>query len=144
MPVGFFINPFFGRSVLLFFKIKQLFKMAEHNDQGRLAEELAAQWLIEKGYELLEKNYRHGYAEIDLILTHKKLLVFVEVKFRSGTGFGFTEEFVDYTKRKLIIKAADQYIYEKNWNSDIRFDIVGVYRNKTGAINFKHFEDAFY
>lgn len=118
--------------------------MAEHNDSGRLAEEYAAQWLIEKGYELREKNYRHGYAEIDLILTFKKLLIFVEVKYRSGTGFGFAEEFVDHTKRKLILKAADQYIYENNWNSDIRFDIVGVYKNKSGVINFKHFEDAFY
>ncbi|EAZ81175.1 YraN family protein [Algoriphagus machipongonensis] len=118
--------------------------MAEHNRSGQLAEEMAAQWLISKGYQLLEKNYRHGYAEIDLILTHKKLLVFVEVKFRSGTGFGYAEEFVDYTKRKLIIKAADHYIHEKNWKSDIRFDIVGVYRDRTGAINYRHFEDAFY
>lgn len=144
MPLGFLINSFFGLSVLLFFKIKQLFKMAEHNDNGRLAEDLASKWLVEKGYELQEKNYRYGYAEIDLILKYKRLLVFVEVKFRSGTGFGYAEEFVDYTKRKLIIKAADQYIYEKNWNFDIRFDIVGVYRDKTGAYNFKHFEDAFY
>ncbi len=118
--------------------------MAEHNDSGRLAEELAAQWLIEKGYELQAKNYRFGYAEIDLVFKHKKLLVFVEVKFRSGIGFGYAEEFVDYTKRKLIIKAADQYIYENNWDFDIRFDIVGVYKNKAGVINFKHFEDAFY
>jgi putative endonuclease len=118
--------------------------MAEHNESGRKAEELAANWLIGKGYELLAKNYRHGYAEIDLIFTYKKLLVFVEVKYRSGTGFGFAEEFVDYTKRKLILKAADQFIYENNWDLDIRFDIVGVYRNKSGDINFKHFEDAFY
>lgn len=118
--------------------------MAEHNKSGRLAEELAAHWLISRGYELKEMNFRHGYAEIDLILTYQKLLVFVEVKFRSGTGFGYAEEFVDYTKRKLIIKAADQYIHDTNWNFDIRFDIIGVYRNKSGEINFKHFEDAFY
>ncbi|MBN3582570.1 YraN family protein [Algoriphagus aestuarii] len=118
--------------------------MAEHNESGRLAEEMAANWLIGKGYELLAKNYRHGYAEIDLIMTYQRLLIFIEVKFRSGTGFGFAEEFVDYTKRKLILKAADQFIYENNWSSDIRFDIVGVYRNKSGDINFKHFEDAFY
>jgi putative endonuclease len=118
--------------------------MAEHNDSGRLAEDLAAQWLIGKGYELQAKNYRFGYAEIDLILNFKKLLIFVEVKYRSGTGFGYAEEFVDHTKRKLILKAADQYIYENSWEQDIRFDIVGVYRNKAGVINFKHFEDAFY
>ena len=38
----------------------------------------------------------------------------------------------------------DNYIYEKDWHKDIRFDIIGVYKNRTGAINFRHFEDAFY
>ncbi|WP_192348219.1 YraN family protein [Algoriphagus sp. Y33] len=118
--------------------------MAEHNDSGKLAEKLAADFLIGKGYELVETNYRHRHAEIDLILKHRGLLIFVEVKFRSGTGFGFAEEFVDSTKRKLLIKAADHYIFEKDWHNDIRFDIIGVYKDRTGNINFKHFEDAFY
>nr|WP_317045196.1 YraN family protein [Algoriphagus halophilus] len=48
--------------------------MAEHNKSGRMAEELAAQWLISKGYELKQMNFRHGYAEIDLILSYQKLL----------------------------------------------------------------------
>lgn len=118
--------------------------MAEHNDSGILAEQLAADWLVGKGYEFVEKNYRHKHAEIDLIMKVKGLLVFIEVKFRSGTGFGFAEEFVDGTKKKLVVKAADQYLYEKDWHKDIRFDIVAVYKDRTGKINFKQFEDAFY
>lgn len=118
--------------------------MAEHNEQGKRAEELAADWLVSKGYELKEKNYRYKHAEIDLILVQEPILVFVEVKFRSGTGYGYAEEFVDYTKKKLLIKAAENYIYEIDWKKDIRFDIVGVYKNQSGQINFKHFEDAFY
>ncbi len=118
--------------------------MAEHNDSGKLAEQLAADWLVSKGYEYVEKNYRHRHAEIDLIMKHRGLLIFVEVKFRSGTGFGFAEEFVDSTKKKLVIKAADQYIYENDWHNDIRFDIVGVYKDRHGNVNFRHFEDAFY
>ncbi len=118
--------------------------MAEHNETGKQAEQMAADFLIAKGYELVEMNYRHRHAEIDLILKHKGLLIFVEVKFRSGTGFGFAEEFVDATKRRLIIKAADHYIYEIDWHNDIRFDIIGVYRDRLGTINFRHFEDAFY
>jgi len=118
--------------------------MAEHNDSGILAEQLAADWLGRKGYEFVEKNYRHKHAEIDLIMKFKGLLVFIEVKFRSGTEFGFAEEFVDGTKKKLVVKAADQYLYEKDWHNDIRFDIVAVYRDRTGKINFKQFEDAFY
>jgi putative endonuclease len=118
--------------------------MAEHNDTGRLAEQLAADWLVGKGYELLDTNYRHKHAEIDLIMKFKGLLIFIEVKFRSGTGFGYAEEFVDSTKKKLLVKAADHYIYEKDWHNDIRFDIVGVYKDRSGTINFRHFEDAFY
>lgn len=117
--------------------------MAEHNDSGRLAEQLAADWLVSKGYELKETNYRHGYAEIDLILEYRGLLIFVEVKYRSGTGFGYAEEFVDSVKKKLLVKAADQYIYENDWKKDIRFDIVGVYKDREGIVRFRHFEDAF-
>ncbi|NVJ87543.1 MAG: YraN family protein [Algoriphagus sp.] len=118
--------------------------MAEHLESGKHAEDLARQWLESKGYEFLEKNYRYKHAEIDLIMKHKGLLIFVEVKFRSGTGFGFAEEFVDHVKKKLIVKAADAYIHQIDWHQDIRFDIVGVYKNKVGVINFRHFEDAFY
>ncbi|RZS96592.1 YraN family protein [Cecembia calidifontis] len=118
--------------------------MAEHTQKGKLAEELAKDWLIGRGYEFMEANYRYKHAEIDLIFKHKGLLVFVEVKFRSGTGYGYAEEFVDFTKRKLIVKAADQFIHEKDWHYDIRFDIVGVYKDKSGHFHFKQFEDAFY
>ncbi len=118
--------------------------MAAHNDSGRVAEQEAAKWLESKGYTLLEANYRHQHAEIDLIMTHQGLLVFIEVKFRTGTGFGYAEEFVDGTKKRLLVKAADQYIYQKDWQRDIRFDIVGVYQDSRGSLHFRQFEDAFY
>jgi putative endonuclease len=118
--------------------------MAAHNDSGRVAEQEAALWLESKGYTLLEANYRHQHAEIDLIMTHQGLLVFIEVKFRTGTGFGYAEEFVDGTKKRLLVKAADQYIYQKDWHRDIRFDIVGVYKDSRGTLHFRQFEDAFY
>lgn len=99
---------------------------------------------MSKGYEALETNYRYKDAEIDVIPKFIGLFIFVEVKFRSGTGFGFAEAFVDRAKRKLGIKNADNYIYEKDWHKDIRFDSVGVYKDKYGNVNFKHFEDALY
>ena len=118
--------------------------MASHNDSGRLAEQEAANWLVSRGYTLLETNYRYQHPEIDLIMTHQGLLIFIEVKFRSGVGFGYAEEFVHGTKKKLIVKAADQYIYKKDWHQDIRFDIVGVYQDSQGTLHFRQFEDAFY
>ena len=118
--------------------------MAEHNEKGRRAEELAANWLEGQGYQLRDKNYRYRHAEIDLIMEHEGLLIFVEVKFRSGTGYGYSEEFVDFTKKRLIIKAAENYIYEIDWKRDIRFDILGVYKDRDGNFNYRHFKDAFY
>ena len=118
--------------------------MATHNDLGRLAEQGAAACLESKGYELVASNYRYKHAEIDLIMTHAGLLIFIEVKFRTGIGFGFAEEFVDSTKRKLIIKAADQYLYEKDWHKDIRFDIVAVVQDQLGVMHYRQFEDAFF
>ncbi|MDO6438894.1 YraN family protein [Cyclobacterium sp. 1_MG-2023] len=118
--------------------------MAEHNDKGTKAEQLARDWLVANGYQFITANYRYKHAEIDLIMEKGGILIFVEVKYRSGTGYGYAEEFVDYRKRQLIIRAADNYIYEKDWKKDIRFDIVGVYQSKSGGIAFKHFEDAFY
>jgi len=118
--------------------------MAQHNDIGNEAERLAAEWLVSKGYEFIEANYRYKHAEIDLIMKYRGILVFVEVKFRSGTGFGYAEEFVDYKKSELIISAADHYVHAKDWHKDIRFDILAVYRDRYDNIAFKHFEDAFY
>lgn len=118
--------------------------MAQHNEMGNRAEKLAADWLSAKGYELVESNFRYKHAEIDLIMKYRGVLVFVEVKFRSGTGFGYAEEFVDYKKSELIITAADHYVHLRDWHKGIRFDIVGVYIDRHGSIAFKHFEDAFY
>lgn len=118
--------------------------MARHNEIGNEAEKLAAEWLKSKGYQFIEANYRYKHAEIDLVMKHKGLLIFIEVKFRGGTGYGYAEEFVDFRKRQLTIRAADNFIYERDWHKDIRFDIVGVYRDKYGQMAFKHFQDAFY
>jgi putative endonuclease len=118
--------------------------MATHNDTGNWGEEKAADFLTAKGYEVLEKNYRYKHAEIDLIAKKDKMLVFTEVKTRSGTGFGMPEEFVNYTKAKLIMKAAENYIFDKDWHFDVRFDIVSILILPDGRIDIRHIEDAFY
>lgn len=118
--------------------------MAAHNELGRVAEQAAANWLKQKGYALLDTNYRFQHAEIDLVMTYKGVLIFIEVKFRTGTGFGYAEEFVHSSKKKLIVKAADHYIFKKDWHQDIRFDIVAVYQDKAKKLYFRQFEDAFY
>ena len=106
---------------------------------GKQGEAQAEEYLKQKGYEILERNYRYKRAEIDLIALQGNTLVFVEVKFRSNDYFGYPEEAVTIKKQQHIIHAADQYIHEKNWLQPIRFDIIALL-NKT---ELRHFEDAF-
>ncbi|QJW91744.1 YraN family protein [Spirosoma taeanense] len=116
--------------------------MAQHNETGKQGEAEAVRYLQDKGYEILTRNYRYQHAEIDLIAQKGKLLVFAEVKTRTNISYGNPEEFVNYTKARLVMKAAEQYIFAQNWQFDVRFDIVAV--TKTGIeLRIRHIEDAF-
>ena len=117
--------------------------MTSKMQTGNEGESAAAEYLFGKGYEVVERNYRYGRAEIDLIVKKKNWLVFVEVKTRSSSDFGFPEEFVDRAKEDLILMAAENYIYKINWEGNVRYDIVSVLGVGVGR-EIMHFEDAFY
>jgi len=117
--------------------------MAEHLDTGKLGEDKAAAFLQDKGYEILVLNYRFRHSEIDIIAKKNKILIFVEVKTRTNVSFGMPEEFVDATKRRLILKAAEQYIFDTDWHGDIRFDVISVIITQH-TTQIEHIEDAFY
>jgi putative endonuclease len=108
---------------------------------GNKGESLAANFLAEKGYEIVARNFRHKHAEIDLIVQRENWVLFVEVKTRSSNAFGEPEEFVDYRKINKIFEAAEEWIYTKDWQGHIRFDIVSVKLGEEEPI-IEHFEDA--
>lgn len=109
---------------------------------GNQGEELAADFLQKKGYEIVARNYRYKHAEIDLIVKKDSFIVFVEVKTRSYSFYGEPEAFVDSRKAATVLRAAEQYTYENKYEGNIRFDILSV---KTGSKpEIVHFEDAFY
>lgn len=110
--------------------------------RGKEGESIALRYLEGKGYTLVQANYRNGKAEIDLIVQKDTLLVFVEVKLRSSLHFGFPESFVILPKQKRIIFAAEEYILEKNWQGNIRFDIIAIV-DMNGDVQIEHFEDCF-
>jgi putative endonuclease len=117
--------------------------MAQHNDLGKLGEQLAARYLVDKGYEILDENWCHGKAEIDLIAYINKQIIFVEVKTRSSVAFGYPEEFVGDTKQRLMQFAAEEYIELMNHQGEVRFDIISiVFLNENHTLN--HIEDAFW
>lgn len=118
--------------------------MATHNDLGRLGEQLAKTYLENLGYEILDENWTHGKAEVDLVAYHNKTIIFVEVKARSGNYFGEPEDFVDNKKQKLLAEAADEYIYLMNHQGEARFDIVAILFDGKQNHTLKHIEDAFW
>lgn len=117
--------------------------MAEHNDLGEKGEQLAADYLVEHGYQIIEKNYRHHKAEVDIIAKKGNTLAVVEVKTRSTDFFGNPEEFVNQKKIKLLVSAINHYVVERNLDVEVRFDIIAII-NKKSTFTIEHLEDAFY
>lgn len=114
--------------------------MTDKIETGSLGENLAADFLAEKGFKVVARNYRWRHAEIDLIVQRENWLIFVEVKTRSSAGYGYPESFVSDHQRRMIYDAAEEYIFSKDWKGHIRFDIVSVKPGPKPEI--VHFEDA--
>lgn len=117
--------------------------MPKHLQTGSQGEKMAEEMLQQKGYEILECNFRHQKAEIDIIAKYQNTLVFVEVKTRTNLAFGMPESFVSERKAQLVMQAADEYVHRINWPGNIRFDIVAVVMTPQ-QVEISHFEDAFY
>src|SRR5438067_797989 len=100
--------------------------MAQHLDLGRKGEFLAKTHLENQGYEILDENWTFGKAEVDLIAYKDRMIIFTEVKTRTGNAFGEPEDFVDDRKQKLLVSAADEYIYLMNHQGEVRFDIISI------------------
>lgn len=116
------------------------------NPIGILGEQEAAKMLEKKGFRVVEKNWRMGHLEVDLIAENKKEIVFIEVKTRTSTfGNKMPEEYVDLLKRKRIIAAANAYIKYRQIEKNPRFDIIGILVDaQTNNITYSnHLENAF-
>jgi len=118
--------------------------MALHLDLGRKGERLAKEHLEKAGYEILDENWTHGKLEIDLIAYKDRVMIFTEVKTRTGNWFGEPEDFVDARKQKLLVEAADEYIYLMNHQGEVRFDIISILFDKQTNYTINHIEDAFW
>ncbi len=120
------------------------YQMAYHNELGKLGEELATQYLLREGYEILERNFVYDKAEIDIIAQKEEgVIVIVEVKTRNSAAFGNPQEFVSKSKIKLLVKAANEYIIDRQLDAEAQFDIIAVLKNKKEE-RIEHFENAFY
>ncbi len=111
---------------------------------GKLGEDLATDYLVSKGYTIFERNWRNHHKEIDIIAFDGKMLVIVEVKTRQTDDFGTPDLAVDRRKQRLLIAAANAYIFRHNIDYETRFDIITVVVKEGQEPNIEHLEDAFY
>ncbi len=117
--------------------------MIDYKNIGIKGEELALTHLIEKGFLIMETNWRTQHLEVDIIAKYNNFIVFVEVKTRSGNVLVQPADAVDKNKQKLLIRAANAYVLSKNIKEEVRFDVVSIIINNANPL-IEHIEDAFY
>ena len=116
--------------------------MATRKEIGNKGEENAVNFLFANGYEVLERNYRFVRGEVDIIALKNSVMVFIEVKSRKNTNFGYPETFLSEPQQDRIHRAAEEYVLHKEWQGEIRFDIIAIlWDGKEPTLD--HFEDAF-
>jgi len=108
-------------------------------ERGKRFEQLAARFYTDQGFRILERNWRKGHKEIDLIVRKDDLVAFVEVKSSSSTKFGHPAERVDKKKIENLTQCAREYLATVNLSGvDLRFDVVTFQNGK-----LEHYPDAF-
>ena len=117
--------------------------MAEHNVLGHTGEDDAADYLAREGYHILDRNWRSGHKEIDIVAEKGGVLVIVEVKTRRDARFGKPEDAVSENKIRRIVLAADAYVRLYRIDMPVRFDIITVVGSDAEHCKVVHVQDAF-
>jgi len=125
-------------------KLLHLYIMNGRMTQGRLAEDLALEWLQKQGMELRERNWRSEHKEIDLIMESKDFLHIVEVKSLKSPSLIAPFQQVDRLKQRFLVRAARRYIRSRNITKEVRFDIVSIMFHKDGTIDLDFIPAAFF
>jgi len=100
---------------------------AARQDFGELGERIAERWLRRQGWRVVQRRFRSGHRDIDLVVERDDLVVFVEVKARRGAEFGDPVEAVNWSKQRQLVRSASVWIDRHGRPSEsYRFDVVGV------------------
>ena len=118
----------------------------DRREAGRRGERLAARFLSDRGYTIVDRNVHLRHAELDLVALDGGALCFIEVRLRRGDRFGSPEESVDRRKRLRIARAAAEYLATRRTptHRSVRFDVVGIVASVRGdAPTLRLVRDAF-
>jgi putative endonuclease len=100
--------------------------MAAHNELGKWGEALAAEFVEKQGYEILERDWKSGHHDLDIIARDEDTLVIIEVKTRRNRLFGDPEEAIDYKKRLSLQSAINHYLKSHRIKIPVRFDVISI------------------
>ena len=117
--------------------------MAESHELGKKAEAFAVEFLISKGNRIMDRNWRHGHLELDIICSDGEFLIIVEVKARTQSIFPHPEDVFSPMQERRIIQATEAYIFQNNIHLRVRFDLIAIVFLRNG-FEIEHIEDAFY
>ena len=119
--------------------------MAKHNDLGKWGEDEAVRFLESKGYTILERDWKFGRRDLDIVALSEDgcLLAVVEVKTRSTEDLTEPEQAVDGAKKRNLAIAANAYVKAHHVSQEIRFDIVSIVGSRSEVKRIDHIVDAF-
>ena len=115
--------------------------MAAHNELGRWGEDLATAYLEQKGYTIMERDWKSGRRDIDIIAREGNTVVFVEVKTRRSSVFGEPEEAIDFHKLQNLQQAINHYVKYNHIRQPIRFDIISIVGTTDKTPDIRHIQD---
>jgi len=116
--------------------------MTHHLITGKKGEELASRYLLSEGYKIRHRNWVFEKDELDIVAEKNNIVVFVEVKTRSYTAFGFPEDAVDKKKLRKMMRAVEAYLDEFQIDNEIRIDVISVLI-EDNVTKINHFEDIY-
>ena len=117
--------------------------MHQHIDLGKKGEELAAGWLTAKGFVILQRNWRYGRYEVDIIASRAKILHIIEVKSRRSSSYGRPEESVSPRKFRNVMQGAAGWLVKHPLHQRLQYDVLAVTLRRGAEHEFALFEDVY-
>jgi len=117
--------------------------MVAHIDFGKKGEDLAAGWLMDKGYEILHRNWRHGRYEVDIIARYEDVYHFIEVKAVKTSAYGQPEEKVSKTKIRNMMRGAAAWLCQLPGLHKVQYDVVAITFRKDAEPEYVLFADVY-
>ena len=115
--------------------------MAAHNELGKWGEVLAAEFVEKQGYEILERDWKSGHHDLDIIARDEDTLVIIEVKTRRNRLFGDPEEAIDYKKRLSLQSAINHYLKSHRIKKPVRVDVISIVGMIGSSPEIDHIKD---